>query len=243
MSVYVGTSGWSYEHWRDVLYPPGLSAARRLAYYSERFATVEVNSTFYHWPREATFASWAARLPADFRLSVKAPRGLTHGARLRSPETWLARLETAMHALGPKRGAILFQLPPDLPFDADRLATLLRAVPPWLRVAVEFREPSWDREDTYRLLEDNGAAYCVMSGAGLHCVLRATAPFVYIRLHGPDRERLYAGSYPEADLRWWAARIQEWVGQGRDVFAYFNNDGEGNAVRNAEALRRFGEFC
>ena len=87
------------------------------------------------------------------------------------------------------------------------------------------------------MLEGRGAAYCVMSGAGLPCVLRATAPFVYVRLHGPDHHHLYAGSYPDEDLRWWAARILEWRASGRDVFAYFNNDGGGNAVRNAASLR------
>ena len=89
----------------------------------------------------------------------------------------------------------------------------------------------------YALLERHGAAYCVMSGAGLLCVLRATAPFVYVRLHGPDDAHLYAGSYPDADLRWWADRIGEWARDGRDVYAYFNNDGHGHAVRNAETLR------
>jgi uncharacterized protein YecE (DUF72 family) len=106
-----------------------------------------------------------------------------------------------------------------------------------MRVAVEFRHPSWHDEAVYALLERHGAAYCVMSGAGLPCVLRATAPFVYVRLHGPDDAHLYAGSYPDADLRWWADRIGEWARDGRDVYAYFNNDGHGHAVRNAETLR------
>ena len=106
-------------------------------------------------------------------------------------------------------------------------------------MAVEFRHPSWDVEAVFALLERHGAAYCVMSGADLPCVLRATAPFVYVRLHGPDPQHLYAGSYSDADLRWWADRIGEWAAQGRDVFAYFNNDGHGHAVRNALRLREF----
>jgi uncharacterized protein YecE (DUF72 family) len=104
-------------------------------------------------------------------------------------------------------------------------------------VAVEFRHPSWHTEEVFALLERHGAAYCVMSGAGLPCVLRATAPFVYVRLHGPDDQYLYAGSYPSGDLRWWADRVREWRDDGRDVYAYFNNDGYGHAVRNAEELR------
>jgi uncharacterized protein YecE (DUF72 family) len=115
---------------------------------------------------------------------------------------------------------------------------LLEHIPPEIRVAVELRHPSWQREDVFQLLERTGAAYCVMSGAHLPCVLRATASFVYVRLHGPDQNHLYAGSYSEADLNWWRERIQEWSDTGHDVFAYFNNDGEGHAARNAERLQQ-----
>jgi uncharacterized protein YecE (DUF72 family) len=102
---------------------------------------------------------------------------------------------------------------------------------------VEFRHPSWVRDDVFALLERHQVAYCVMSGAHLPCVLRATAPVVYARLHGPDRSALYGGSYSDDDLRWWANRAREWEAQGREVFVYFNNDGGGNAVRNADRLR------
>lgn len=106
-----------------------------------------------------------------------------------------------------------------------------------MRVAVEFRHPSWHNEAIFQLLEQFQAAYCIISGAHLPCILRTTAPFVYVRLHGPDTEHLYGGSYSETDLRWWADRIREWVGMGKDVYVYFNNDGGGNAVRNAQTLR------
>lgn len=237
MAIHIGTSGWSYAHWDGVLYPHGLPPRERLGYYLRAFATVEVNSTFYHWPREATFAGWGRRLPEGFLLSVKAPRGLTHGRRLYGPEVWLSRMAGALGHLGDRLGPLLVQLPPDQEYDPARLEYFLALLPPWLRVAVEFRHPSWHREETFALLELHGAAYCVMSGAGLPCVLRATTHFVYIRLHGPDRHHLYAGSYPDADLCWWAARISEWRAQGRAVFAYFNNDGGGNAVRDAIRLR------
>jgi len=111
-------------------------------------------------------------------------------------------------------------------------------VPAEVKVAVEFRNSTWHQENIFGLLEQHGAAYCVMSGAHLPCILRATAPFVYVRLHGPDPHHLYGGSYPENDLRWWADRIQEWQGMERDVFVYFNNDGEGHAVRNAIRLKQ-----
>jgi uncharacterized protein YecE (DUF72 family) len=235
--VHVGTSGWSYDHWDGVLYPPGTPPRDRLAHYVRRFGTVELNASFYRWPRTATFASWRRRLPLGFQLSVKAPRGLTHAKRLYAPETWVGRLTACWHELGDRRAVLLVQLPPTQVRDDARLDFFLGLLPDWMRVAVEFRHPSWHDEAVYALLERHGAAYCVMSGAGLPCVLRATAPFVYVRLHGPDDAHLYAGSYPDADLRWWADRIGEWARDGRDVYAYFNNDGHGHAVRNAGTLR------
>ncbi|MGY1700406.1 DUF72 domain-containing protein [Geodermatophilus sp. SYSU D00766] len=237
MAVHVGTSGWSYDHWDGVLYPPGTPPRDRLAHYVRRFGTVELNASFYRWPRTATFASWRRRLPEGFQLSVKAPRGLTHAKRLYAPEVWVERMTAAWHELGPRRAVLLVQLHPAAARDDARLDFFLSLLPEWVRVAVEFRHPSWHDDAVFALLERHGAAYCVMSGAGLPCVLRATAPFVYVRLHGPDPGHLYAGSYADADLHWWADRVGEWTAQGRDVYAYFNNDGHGHAVRNAETLR------
>lgn len=237
MVVFVGTSGWSYDHWSGVLYDPFVAPRSRLALYAEEFDTVELNASFYRWPRESTFVGWRQRLPTEFRLSVKAPRGLTHGKRLYSPEVWIERIARCWHELGDRRAVLLVQLPPDFARDDARLDYFLGRLPDWISVAVELRHPSWDHDDVYRLLERHDAAYCVMSGAGLPCVLRATSQRVYLRLHGPDSDWLYAGSYSDADLAWWADRIREWCAAGRDVFAYFNNDGDGNAVHNARTLR------
>jgi uncharacterized protein YecE (DUF72 family) len=238
VTVSIGTSGWSYDHWDGVLYPPGTPPRDRLAHYVRRFDTVELNASFYRWPRTATFASWRRRLPPGFGLSVKAPRGLTHAKKLYAPEVWVERMVSCWHELGDRRAVLLVQMHPAHERDDARLDYFLSRLPDWMRVAVEFRHPSWHVEEVFALLERHGAAYCVMSGAQLPCILRATAPFVYVRMHGPDREHLYAGSYPESDLRWWADRIREWSGGGRDVYVYFNNDGHGHAVRDAEALRR-----
>ncbi len=238
MSVHVGTSGWSYAHWTGVLYPDGILPRERLDHYLPHFRTVELNASYYRWPRDAAFARWRRRLPPGFVMSVKAPGLLTHVRRLYAPERWLARIDRAFQRLGDRAGPLLVQLSPEFPVDEPRLDWFLAHVPAGVRVAVEMRHPSWHRESVLALLARHGAAYCVMSGAGLPCVLRATARVVYVRLHGPDPHHLYAGSYPDADLRWWAARIREWDAAGHDVFAYFNNDGEGHAVRNAAALRR-----
>lgn len=233
----IGTSGWSYDHWEGVLYPHGLPPRERLARYVEAFDTVELNASFYRWPPAATFASWRRRLPECFELTVKAPRGLTHGRRLYRPEQWIERMTAGLHQLAGRRGPLLVQLPPTMTRDDEQLEWFLTRLPRWTRPVVEFRHPSWVNECVFAVLERHGAAYCVMSGAGLPCVLRATAELVYVRLHGPDTGSLYAGSYPADDLAWWADRIREWESHGRQVYAYFNNDGDGNAVRNAWALR------
>ena len=186
MTVYVGTSGWSYDHWEPELYPPGLPPRDRLARYTAaQFRTAELNSSFYRWPRPAAFASWR--------------RLLRPGSCCRSRPR--AASPTAASSTARSRGS-----------------------------------SSWHHDDVLALLEAHGAAYCVMSGAGLPCLLRVTASFAYARLHGPDHQHLYAGSYSDADLRWWADRCREWSDGGRDVFIYFNNDGHAHAVRNARAL-------
>ncbi|WP_165226428.1 DUF72 domain-containing protein [Aquisphaera insulae] len=237
MAVYIGTSGWSYDHWVGILYPKSAKSLERLDAYARAFRSVEVNNTFYRWPREEVFATWRERSPNGFIFSVKASRGLTQFRKLNDPVPWLERMEAGLSRLEEKRGVTLYQLPPHFPIHLDRLDEFLSVVPSGRRTAIEFRHRTWDVEETFGILERHHAAYCIMSGANLPCVLRVTAGFVFVRLHGPDDQRLYAGSYSEADLRWWADRIGEWRSQGRDVYAYFNNDGYGHAVRNALRLR------
>jgi uncharacterized protein YecE (DUF72 family) len=235
--IRIGTSGWSYDHWENVLYPPGLPAARRLARYVEVFDTVELNASFYRWPKDSTFAGWRTRLPEGFTMTVKAHRGLTHFRRLSTPEPWVERFERCWSALGERREMLLVQLHPELERDDARLDHFLTVMPDQIPVAVEFRHPSWDDDAVYHLLERHDATYVVTSGARLPCVLRATSSRVYVRMHGPDPDVLYAGSYSDDDLRWWRDRIGEWQEQGRDVLVYFNNDGYGHAVHNALRLR------
>lgn len=237
MSVRIGTSGWAYTHWRGVLYEPGVPTTRWLQRYVDEFDTVELNGSFYRWPQDAQFERWRDQLPAGFVMAVKAARGLTHARRLRSPEVWVERLERGWRALGERGGPLLVQLHPALERDDARLEHFLDAMPADIPVAVEFRHPSWDDPQVYELLERHDAAYVVMSGAHLPCILRATASLVYVRLHGPDPDALYGGSYSADDLRWWADRIREWTAQDRDVVVYFNNDLGGNAVRNARDLK------
>ncbi|OBK25655.1 DUF72 domain-containing protein [Mycobacterium asiaticum] len=237
MTVRIGTSGWSYDHWADVLYRPGLPAAKRLLRYVEVFDTVELNASFYRWPKDSTFAGWRDRLPEGFTMSVKAHRGLTHYRRLGSPEPWIERFERCWQALGDRRGVLLVQLHPEQQRDDARLDAFLSLLPPYIRTAVELRHPSWNAPDVFALLEKHRAAYVVMSGANLACVPRASTDLVYVRMHGPEPASMYTGSYTAADLRWWAERIMDWRNESRDVWVYFNNDLGGHAVRNALSLR------
>lgn len=237
MAIYIGTSGWSYNHWQGVLYPQRASSRERLACYVARYNTVEVNNTFYRWPRDETFDGWREQVPEGFRMTIKASRALSHSKRLLDPEQWTTRMAQSMEHLGGKLGVWLVQLPPGLARDDVRLAYFLKQIPVGLKTSVEFRHPTWNCEEVFALLEAHDVAYCIMSGANLPCVLRATASFVYLRLHGPNEHHLYADSYSDDDLRWWAERIREWQSGGKEVWAYFNNDGEGHAVRNADTLK------
>ena len=237
MSIHIGTSGWSYDHWHGLIYPHGIYPRERLPYYVQRFQTVELNSSYYRWPGDSSFRSWRSRFPDGFCLSIKAPGLLTHVQRLYKPERWLQRIQKSLLLLGNRLGVLLVQLSPLQEYDYARLKYFLELVPSGLRVCLEFRHPSWHQDSVFDLLEQHQTAYCVMSGAHLPCLLRATADFVYARLHGPDKQHLYSGSYSDNDLGWWAERVLEWNGQRRDVFVYFNNDGEGHAVRNAETQK------
>ena len=202
MTVHIGTSGWSYDHWNGVLYPQGLRPADRLQRYVAEFDTVELNASFYRWPPAVRFRAWRGRLPPGFGMSAKAPRGLTHAKKLYAPEIWLERMTAGWHELGDRRGVLLLQLPPTMERDDERLGYFLARVPGWMRVAVELRHPSWNADEVFGMLERFNTAYCVMSGAQLPCILRATADIVYVRLHGPSREHLYGGSYSDEDLSW-----------------------------------------
>lgn len=236
--VRIGTSGWTYGHWSGVFYPSDLAKARWRDYYVERFDTVELNASFYRWPGERSFRSWATGLPPGFRMAVKASRWLSHGRRLNDPDgAWAARLVAAMRLLGDRGGPVLVQLPGDFQRDDDRLAAFLASMAPEVPVALELRHPSWDNDETSALLEKHGAAFVVTHGTGLHTALRATAPFVYCRWHGPTSAPLYAGRYSPDEIRLWAERVEEWRREGREVWGYFDNDGSGHAVANAFELR------
>ncbi len=235
MRALVGTCGWQYRHWVEVLYPRGLPQDRWLERYAEVFGTVEVDATFYRLPRPEVVAGWAARTPPSMPFAVKASRYLTHVRRLRDPEEPVARMMGVLAPLGPRLAAVLLQLPPDMPADAGRLDRTLAAFPAGVPVAVEPRHASWWTDEVRTVLERRGAALCLADRAGPVTPLWRTADRGYLRLHsggGPA-----SPGYSEAELAAWAERLEDLFPGDEPVLVYLNNDMGGHAVRDALTLR------
>jgi uncharacterized protein YecE (DUF72 family) len=230
----IGTSGYQYPHWRGVFYPEGLPTREWLRYYSTRFDTVEINSTFYQLPSEKTFDAWRESAPEGFCFALKFSRYGSHVKRLKDPEPTIARFLERAERLRLSFGPILVQLPPRWHVAPDRLERFLAAASPEHRWAIELRDPSWLCEEVYSILRRHEAALCVHDLIERH-PREITAPWMYLRFHG---ER-YAGSYSHQALRAEAKRIRSHLRDGLDVFVYFNNDAEGYAPKNAEQLRRY----
>jgi len=230
----IGTSGWHYEHWRGVFYPPGLAREQWLGHYAGFFDTVEINNSFYRLPSDAALHGWHDATPAGFLFSVKASRYLTHMKKLQEPQAGLAKLLPPLAALGDKLGPLLFQLPPRWRCNAPRLAEFLAALPAGREYTFELRDPSWHCPEVLELLRAHNAAFCIYDLAGFCSPLHVTADFAYVRLHGPGGA--YSGCYSDVALAQWVARIREWHGLRR-VYVYFDNDQAGHAVQNALALK------
>lgn len=232
--MFVGCSGWQYRHWRGDFYPPELPVRAWYDFYAERFDTVEINNTFYRLPDAAVFRSWRARAPSGFVFAVKASRFLTHMKKLKDPEAPLELFFSRARELGRALGPVLYQLPPRWPVNLDRLTTFLQALPRRRRHVLEFREPSWYRDDVFALMEKHGVALCLHDMHGSASGQLDVGPFVYVRFHGTER---YSGSYSDDQLRRWADWLAARIGAGKQIYAYFNNDVGGHAPRDAVRLR------
>jgi uncharacterized protein YecE (DUF72 family) len=234
--VHVGCSGWNYRDWRERFYPKGLPARRWLEHYAEHFDTVEVNNTFYRLPSKTAVAGWVEQTPEQFVITVKASRYLTHMKRLtdmgRGVKRFYERIEPLVES--PKLGPVLWQLPESFHRDDERLVSALEQLPPG-RHCFEFRHASWFASDVYALLRDHGAALVI----GDHPerpfqTHEMTADWTFVRLHHGSRGR--RGNYSDAELETWKRRIARWR-RRVEVFAYFNNDWNAYAVRNALKLK------
>ncbi len=237
--VRIGCSGWNYAHWRNgVFYPPRLASRNWLAHYARHFDTVEVNMTFYRLPREPVVARWVLESPPGFTFAVKVSRYVTHIKRLLDVPEHLPLLYDRIRPLlrSPKLGPFLWQLPPTFRRDDERLAEALARLPGELRHCIEFRDPSWFVEETYALLREYGVALVIGDRPQVNRFQthELTAGWTFVRFHSGTRGR--RGNYSESELREWAARLREWS-RTREVFAYFNNDWEGFAPRNATRLK------
>jgi uncharacterized protein YecE (DUF72 family) len=227
-TVHVGTSGFSYKEWKGTFYPEKIKPAEMLRFYSERFSTVEINNTFYRMPSASTLTPWTEQVGDGFRFILKAPQRITHQKRLAGIDEDVAYFFAAATALGDRLGPVLFQLPPYMKKDVDRLDALLRLVPAGRRAALEFRHDSWFADDVYESLHRGGAALCLADTDEEPIEnLRSTAPWGYLRLRRLE--------YDAAALGRWAERV---LAQGwEEAFVFFKHEDEGKGPLFAQAFR------
>lgn len=235
--IYVGTSGWNYDHWKNHFYT-GVKRREWLSFYAGLFNAVEVNATFYRLQKPSTLERWRSATPPDFRFSIKGNRYLTHNRKLKDPSDSIELERGSARALGHKLSVVLWQLPRNLEKDLDRLRRFGEALRTWrdARHAVELRHPSWFDDATADCLHAHGIANCLSDAADWPLWTAVTTDLVYVRLHG--HTRTYASAYSKKHLLEWAASIRSWRRSGRTVHVYFDNDAEGAAPRDALRLKR-----
>lgn len=227
---WIGTSGYNYLEWRGSFYPANLPVAKMLPFYAARFSTVEINYSFYRMPTDAMLRGWAASTPEQFKLTLKAPRRITHAAKLRNcrplVETFLATAAT----LHEKLGVLLFQLPPTFKLALPVLEEFLGWLPANVRAAFEFRHASWHVPEVFERLQRHNAALCVAESERVATPLVMTADFGYFRLRDEG--------YTPDDLRQWAGRLREQQARRRDIFVYFKHEEAGKGPEFAKQLMR-----
>ena len=228
MSIWVGTSGYNYPEWKGSFYPENLPAAKMLPYYAERFPTVEINYTFYRAPNEKILEGWSKATPDHFKLTLKAPRRITHDARLRDVGDRVRQFLDTAATLGPKLGVLLFQLPPNLKKDLDLFDVFLDAFPPRVCAAFEFRHTSWLDDEIYTRLRARNLALCVADSEKLSTPVEITADYGYFRLRDEG--------YTPDDIARWGDIIQERTAECRDVFVYFKHEEEGKGPEFGKLL-------
>jgi uncharacterized protein YecE (DUF72 family) len=233
--VRIGTSGWHYQSWVGPFFAQDLPKKDYLGLYAEHFSTTELNGVFYRTPSLEAVRGWRDQTPKDFVFAWKASKFITHWKRLgkTSPNS-IALMESRLKVLGRKAGPVLFQLPPRMTADRERLAGFLKMLPKRRRYAFEFRHPSWYDEKILDMLRDHDVALCLSDHHDAPAPWVVTARHVYVRGHGPGGR--YRGHYPEKVLRDWARQFAKWKRQRRDVFCYFDNDQKSAAPRDAEKL-------
>jgi len=226
--IWVGTSGYNYPEWKGSFYPATLPAAKMLPYYAARFPTVEINYTFYRMPTEALVARWAAETPAPYRLTLKAPRRITHDSRLKNSGNLVAQFCLVAGTLGDKLGALLFQLPPNLKKDLALFDAFIGELPPKICAAFEFRHLSWLDDEICGRLRGRNLALCVADSEKMSTPVQITADYAYFRLRDEG--------YTDDDISRWAETIARVGASCREVFVYFKHEEEGKGPEFAARL-------
>ncbi len=236
--LLIGTSGWSYEEWKGVFYPS--SSRNKLSFYSSMFPTAEIDSTFYAFPSKGLVNGWARNTPDSFVFSAKLPRLITHEKKLSlegGAETELVKFLSLMKPLiaSGKMGPILIQLPPSFSYEKDRakLTSFLAVLPEDVRFAVEFRHPSWLRDDVWAELRSRNVANAIVDEPLLPPDTVVTADFAFIRWHGRGARPWYNYRYGDKELQSWAPKVEEVAQRSQKVYGYFNNHFRGFAIENS----------
>jgi uncharacterized protein YecE (DUF72 family) len=236
--VLVGTSGWTYEHWKGRFYPAGLPKSRWFEYYLTLFPTVEINATFYRFFKDQTYLNWRERTPAGFRFVLKVPRLITHLKQLLNVEEDIQQFWNSAHLLGDKLGLVLLQIAPDMPYDPQRLRRAIQAFGNPHQMAVEFRREDWYNEEIRGLLQEAGVGFCDAESPRFPLTGWVTSSTGYIRLHG--RQQWYSYNYSDEDLREIPSKARQMQANGAGrVYIFFNNDYEAYAPANALSLCKF----
>jgi uncharacterized protein YecE (DUF72 family) len=238
---FLGTMGFSYKEWIGAFYPPAVNSRNYLAYYSERFDAVEVDSTFYGTPRPEQMERWAAVTPSHFKFCPKTPRDITHTQRLVNADAEMSHFIDTMRLLGDKLGAILIQFPPDFTtHEQDKLAQFIANLPSDVRFAIEFRDRSWEDPETADLLRQHNIAWAAADYVHLAKVVRQTAGFLYLRFigrHGQFAEKNREQVDKTAELQQWMAQIQSHLDKVNTVYGFFNNDYAGFSPATANSFK------
>lgn len=234
-NVFIGTSGWTYDHWRGVFYPEDLAKAKWFSYYASRFNAVEINATFYRTFKDQTFINWCNKAPQGFRYVLKAPKLITHRKYLENVAEDIHSFERSAQLLGDKLGLILLQLAPGTPYDLLRLRKALSAFSDPRKIAIEFRHKKWMTEEILQLLRELEVTYCNPDSPRSRLSEFLTSPCGYLRLHG--RKHWYSYDYSRQELHEIAETVQNLAAMGAEnIYVFFNNDFEGFAPRNASLL-------
>jgi uncharacterized protein YecE (DUF72 family) len=235
-NLFIGTSGWSYKHWYERFYPKNLKSYELLPYYTKFFTTTEVNTTFYHLPKDKMVKNWYKRTPTNFLFSLKVSRTITHYKKLKDVKESLEIFFKSIIYLKRKIGILLHQLPPSLKKDEELLKKYLRSLPKKYKHCIEFRHNSWFCDNVFELLKKYKVCLCVVNHPKIKEVYEITSSFVYIRMHG--KKSLYKSLYSNKQLKDLAKKIKEFLKKDLLVFVYFNNDQFGFAVKNALTLKK-----